>query len=104
MKVRLEPEDEYTHEPSSESNFNESMYFNVYDPGSGVGAFFRIGNRMNEGMAEVTACVYLPDGRVAFTFGRTPISSTPCSPSRACTSGRSSTPPASTGWERRAST
>ncbi len=32
----------------------------------GVGGWFRIGNRPNEGHAEMSACVYLPDGRVAF--------------------------------------
>jgi len=34
----------------------------------------RIGNRPNEGHAEVTACLYLPDGRVAFSFERANIS------------------------------
>ena len=32
MRVRLEPIDEYMHELGPEPNFNESMYFNVYDP------------------------------------------------------------------------
>ena len=32
FKVRLEPEDEYTHTPDAASNYNESMYFNVFDP------------------------------------------------------------------------
>ena len=32
MGVRLEPADEYMHELGPEPNFNESMYFNVYDP------------------------------------------------------------------------
>ena len=52
MGVRLEPVDEYTHQPSADATFNESMYFNVYDPAAGVGGFFRIGNRVNEAMAE----------------------------------------------------
>jgi hypothetical protein len=73
MGVRLEPVDEYTHQPSADATFNESMYFNVYDPAVGVGGFFRIGNRVNEAMAEVTACLYLPDGRVGFTFLRPKI-------------------------------
>jgi hypothetical protein len=30
----------------------------------------RIGNRPNEGYAEMTVCLYLPDGSVAFMFGR----------------------------------
>ena len=68
-EVRLEPADEYMH-PGPEPTFNESMYFNTYDPSSGVGAFVRVGNRPNEGHAEVTTCVYLPDGRIAFMFAR----------------------------------
>ena len=30
MGLRLEPIDEYMHELGPESNFNESMYFNLY--------------------------------------------------------------------------
>ena len=74
MAIRLEPEDEYMHELGPEPNFNESMYFNVYDPSKHVGGFMRIGNRANEGYAEMTVCLYLPDGRVAFMFNRPKIS------------------------------
>jgi hypothetical protein len=70
MGVRLEPQDEYMHELGPEPNFNESMYFNVYDPKSQVGGFFRLGNRANEGTGEMTCCIYLPDGRVGFMFKR----------------------------------
>lgn len=73
MALRLEPHDEYMHELGPEPNFNESMYFNVYDPRNGVGGFFRLGNRANEGYAEMTACFYLPDRRVAFMFQRPKI-------------------------------
>lgn len=73
MRVRLDPVDEYLHELGPETTFNESMYFNVVDPASGLGAFFRVGNRANEGHAEVTTCVYLPDGRVAFMYQRPEI-------------------------------
>ena len=73
MGVRLEPQDEYMHELGSEENFNESMYFNVYDPKSRIGGFFRLGNRANEGYAEMTTCLYLPDGRVAFMYSRPKI-------------------------------
>lgn len=72
IEVRLEDSDEYMH-PGPEPTFNESMYFNVYDPASRVGAFTRIGNRPNEGHAEVTTCIYLPDGRVAFMYSRPEI-------------------------------
>ena len=74
MAVRLEPIDEYTHQAGTEPTFNESMYFNVFDPSAGVGGFFRVGNRVNEGMAEVTCCLYLGGGRVGFSFGRPKIS------------------------------
>ncbi len=70
MHVRLDPVDEYCHELGPEPNFNESMYFNVYDPTTRLGAFFRVGNRANEGTGEMTVCVYLPDGRVGFMFRR----------------------------------
>ena len=74
VRLRLEPADEYMHEVEEASTFNESMYFNVYDSDGGVGGFFRLGNRPNEGYAEMTTCVYLPDGRVAFMFDRPKIS------------------------------
>ena len=74
MGIRLEPIDEYMHELGPESNFNESMYFNVYDPAQKVGGWFRCGNRANEGYAEMTVCLYLPDGRVAFMYKRPEIS------------------------------
>src|SRR5581483_753651 len=73
MALRLEPQDEYMHELGPESNFNESMYFNVYDPATRLGGWFRLGNRANEGTAEMTVCIYLPDGRVAFMFKRPDI-------------------------------
>ena len=67
--MSVKPEDEYMHENNGEANFNESMYINCFDPDSLVGGWFRIGNRANEGYAEMTVCLYLPDGRVAFMFG-----------------------------------
>ena len=73
-RLRLDPQDEYTHTPEAVSNYNESMYFNAFDTASGVGAWMRIGNRPNEGHAEMTCCVYLPDGHVGFMFARPPIS------------------------------
>lgn len=73
MAVRLDPADEYMHELGPESNFNESMYINCFDPEQQLGGWFRIGNRANEGYAEMTVCLYLPDGRVAFMFKRPKI-------------------------------
>jgi hypothetical protein len=73
VRIRLEPQDEYMHALETASNFNESMYFNAFDPSSRIGCFVRLGNRANEGYAESTTCVYLPDGRVAFMFKRPQI-------------------------------
>ncbi len=73
VKIRLEPQDEYMHALEEASNFNESMYFNCYDPSERVGGFLRLGNRANEKYAELTTCLYLPDGRVAFVFKRPEI-------------------------------
>ena len=73
MKLRLAPEDEYNHSPDSSTNYNESMYFNLFDPISKMGGWFRLGNRPNEGYAEMTCCLYLPDGRVGFMFRRPKI-------------------------------
>jgi hypothetical protein len=75
MAVRLEPIDEYMHDVGPEENFQESMYFNVYDPKERVGGFFRLGNRPNEGSGEMTCCLYLPDGRVGFMFKRPEVHS-----------------------------
>jgi len=58
------------HELGPEPNFNESMYFNFYDPEVRLGGFVRLGNRPNEGRGEMTVCLWLPDGRVAFMFQR----------------------------------
>jgi hypothetical protein len=70
FRVRLEPQDEYTHQPDSASNYNESMYFNVFDPAKRIGGWFRLGNRPNEGYAEMTNCLYLPGGRIAFMYAK----------------------------------
>ncbi len=72
-RLKLDPRDEYTHAPEAVGNYNESMYFNVFDSVRRIGAWVRIGNRPNEGHAEMTCCIYLPDGRVGFMFGRPAI-------------------------------
>ena len=72
-RLKLDPRDEYTHPPEPVGNYNESMYFNAFDPAVGIGAWVRIGNRPNEGHAEMSCCVYLPDGRVGFMFSRPAI-------------------------------
>ena len=70
VRVRLDPQDEYTHPIEAAQNFNESMYFNVFDRAGRIGAWFRLANRPNEGRGEMSCCVYLPDGRIGFMFAR----------------------------------
>lgn len=71
--MRLATSDDYLHEVESASNFNESRYYNFYAADSGAGGWLRMGNRPNEGYAEMTVCLYLPDGRIAFTYRRPEI-------------------------------
>ncbi len=66
--------DDLMHPNTGESNFNESAYYNFYDRNQRVGGFVRLGNRPNEGYAEMTVCLYLPDGSVGFMFKRPEIS------------------------------
>src|SRR2546426_3732264 len=72
-KVMLLESDDFMHANTGESNFNESAYYNFYDRGQKIGGFVRLGNRANEGYAEMTTCFYLPDGMVAFMFARPEI-------------------------------
>jgi hypothetical protein len=72
-QITLLPTDDLMHENTGEPNFNESAYYNFFDPARKVGGFVRLGNRPNEGYAEMTTCFYLPDGRVAFMFKRPQI-------------------------------
>ena len=73
-KVVLLETDDLMHPNSGESNFNESAYYNFYDRKNHVGGFVRMGNRPNEGNAEMTVCVYLPDNSIGFMFKRPEIS------------------------------
>ena len=68
--MKLTPEDDYMHPIEAASNFNESMYFNVFDQTNRIGGWFRLANRPNEGKGEMTCCIYLPDGRIGFMFRR----------------------------------
>jgi hypothetical protein len=71
----VKPEDDYTHPLGPEPNFNESVYFNFFDREQQRGGFVRIGNRANEGYAEMTVIVYQPDGSALFNYKRPPITS-----------------------------
>lgn len=69
----VKPEDDYTHQLGPEENFNESVYFNFFDREKQMGGFLRIGNRANEGHAEMTVIVYQPDGSALFNYKRPQI-------------------------------
>ncbi len=69
----VKPEDDYTHPLGPEENFNESVYFNFFDREQQMGGFMRIGNRANEGYAEMTVIVYLPGGAALFNYKRPQI-------------------------------
>ncbi|WP_216893147.1 DUF7065 domain-containing protein [Nocardia alni] len=65
--------DEGMHDPGPEGQWNESAFVHVVEEDGRAGALFRIGRRVNEGLAEVTA-LHLRDGRDAFVgFERAPI-------------------------------
>ena len=68
-------DDDYTHPLGPESNFNESVYFNYFNRDADRGGFIRIGNRANEGYAEMTVIVYNPDGSAMFNYKKPEISS-----------------------------
>ena len=69
----LSERDEYAHTPTTDSNFNESVYVNGIDHQSATGFWMRLGNRVNEGHAELQLCFYLPDGRLVCQFQRPDI-------------------------------
>ena len=69
----IQESDEYMHVPTEHPQFNESAYYNFVEGDSGFGVLIRMGNRVNEGHAEVTVLVYLPDGRAAFRYERASI-------------------------------
>ncbi len=69
------PEDDFMHPLSEHPQHNESMFFNFFDIRQGLGGFVRIGNRANEHHAEMTFCVFLPEGDVLMQWGKPQIDS-----------------------------
>ena len=55
--------------PDDDQNYNESRYYNWFDHEAGMGGWVRMGNRVNEGYAELSVCLYLPDGSMARSYG-----------------------------------
>ena len=51
----MRPEDEFPHKAGPEANFNESVYTNGFDTTTPVGGWMRLGNRVNEGHAELSS-------------------------------------------------
>lgn len=72
-QFRFADQDEFPHRPDASANFNESVYMNAFDPRQRLGGWMRLGNRVNEGYAELSVCLYLPDGRIACQFQRPKI-------------------------------
>ncbi|MGD9704592.1 MAG: hypothetical protein AB7Q42_19775 [Acidimicrobiia bacterium] len=73
MGIRLTEHDEGVHAPGDQINWNESRYVDFWDARRRTGGWFRIGARPNARYAEMSACLFLPDGRVAFAFERATI-------------------------------
>ena len=69
----IKPEDDFTHPLGPEKNFNESVYFNFFDPKKATGGFIRMGNRANEGYAEMTIMIFCADGSVFFNYKKPEI-------------------------------
>lgn len=69
----VKPEDDYTHPLGTEKNFNESVYFNFFDQSQDRGGFIRIGNRANEGYAEMTTIIFDADGSALFNYKKPDI-------------------------------
>lgn len=72
MAMKLEPKDDYLHPLTDHPDHNESAYYSFGVVG-GLTGWVRIGNRVNDGYAEVTVCLYLPDGRIGFWWDRASI-------------------------------
>jgi hypothetical protein len=72
-KFVMKPQDEFPHVAGPEANFNESVYTNAWNTAGNVGGWMRLGNRVNEGHAELSVCLYLPGNRIACQFKRPPI-------------------------------
>jgi hypothetical protein len=73
-QIVLLPDDDFMHPLEDAPNFNESAYYNFINHSAPtVGGWVRLGNRANEGYAEMTVCLYEPGGGIAFAFQRAPI-------------------------------
>lgn len=67
--------DEGTHGGLDQTNYNESVYFNFYDPLTKLGGILRTANRPSLGYKEFSVNIKLPDGGIAFRAAREPSTS-----------------------------
>ncbi|MGW5106106.1 DUF7064 domain-containing protein [Nocardia sp. NPDC004123] len=72
MSSPIDPQHDYLHPITDHPDHNESAYYNFGVVG-GITGWVRIGNRINDGFAEVTVCLYTPDQRIAFWWKRAEI-------------------------------
>ena len=72
VRMRLEPTD-VPPRGQEASNYNESR-LQVLERRLALGGSVRMGNRPNKGYAEMTVCLYPPDGRLGFMYRRPKIS------------------------------
>jgi hypothetical protein len=70
----LEAADDFNHVVENHTFFNESRYIHLIDGAQRIGGWFRIGQRPNQGYAEMTVCLHLPDGQVGFMFAKPEMS------------------------------
>jgi hypothetical protein len=73
MGIGLRQEDEFFHVGMEEPRFTEWIDINFYDVSVRLGGFFRLQRHPEQGFAEMTVCLYLPDGRTAFMYDRSGI-------------------------------
>jgi hypothetical protein len=70
MGTGLQPEDEFLHRGPDGSDGSDCLAFTFYDIPVRLGALFRLDSRPGQGYTQLTACLYLPDGRAAFVSER----------------------------------
>jgi hypothetical protein len=73
MTTRMQPIDEQLHAPTDDPAFNESAVFHFVGEADQPTMLLRIGNRANQGHAEVTVLGILPGGGAFMHFERAPI-------------------------------
>jgi hypothetical protein len=73
MVTGLESQDEFLHIGPDGSDQSDCLEFTAYDIPVRLGVLFRLHSRPGRGYTQLTACLYLPDGRAAFACERSGI-------------------------------